>query len=600
MRQFSRSLPPALLSLVLPALAPSLAGAVEFTDVDVGRNAVCGVSAGGDVVCQAFREFNPPGDLPPVSSAESGVAHSCALTLEGEVRCWGRNNFGVLDVPDFDAPIARLSVGTNTNCALDAAGQPACWGLDRNGQASPPDSESGFARIATGIQHGCGIRLSGETVCWGRTNPERLTPPAGVAFTELALGGDSCGLSGAGEIRCWGVRPPVPPSNPPYTALAFGESAGEGAMVCGLDLAGEVDCAFTVADGDEAVGDAAEEIEATRAELPEGGGYTAIDARAYDGFVGLAGCAVGGDGDIDCWGRASSPSDIRPFAPRLSRAEPISPGVVELAWFSSDSSLSFDVLRDGEPVAEGLEERRFTDDTAPIGASVVYEVVGVDELLRRSEPSAPVTLDTATGESDIGGPATPSFESASVYSDTAVGLRWDARPEPGSGESFAGRFDIFLDGEPVATGRRAPNLFFDGLTPGVPATFTIVGIDFIGRRGEPSRPLVIDTAVEGGVVSGGERPDVLPAPRIEDVIVYSDTAIGVRWLAGDDEPRPDVRYDVLVGGEIVASGSVGPATAATGLALAPGVPVVVNVVAVDGDGRRSVSLPFATSFSRGD
>ena len=154
-------------AVLLHALtAPTVADAVEFTDVAVGGSSTCGLADNGTAVCLApYPSFASPADLPPLADIQSGVVFSCGLTLDGDVRCWGRRAFGTTDVPAFDAPIEQIAVGPTSACALDGAGVPTCWGLDSNGQLSPPDPESGFARTALGTQHGCGIRLSGETVC---------------------------------------------------------------------------------------------------------------------------------------------------------------------------------------------------------------------------------------------------------------------------------------------------------------------------------------------------------------------------------------------------------------------------------------------------
>ena len=597
-----------LLPLFLGLVVPAAARAVPFADVGVGGAAVCGLTGDGTPVCIAGSGFGrdisrgsvvPPDDAPPLADIQGGLTFNCALTTDGDVDCWGRESYGALDVPAFDAPIERLAVGVTSTCALDGAGVPTCWGLNGNGQLSPPDPGAGFARIAVGTQHGCGIRLSGETVCWGRTDAARRTPPAGVTFTEIDVAADSCGLTDAGAIRCWG-RPLAVPADGPYTALTLTNTDYEGEMVCGLDLAGRVDCAFTPSDAPYA---SESSIEQARASLPEGGGYTAIDAPAYGGYFGLDGCALGGDGDIDCWGvRNASPSDIRPPSPRLFRAAALSATSVELAWTPVAPELVYDVLRDGVAVAEGVAEARFVDDTVPAGASVGYRVVAIDPLGRRSAPSEPlVTVDTGAGTSDIGGPVAAVLKSVRVYSDTAVGLVWDAFPDGYDYANAPVRWDVFRDGALVADRRYSPNLFAYGLEPGVPVAFTIVGIDGIGRRSEPSEPVLVDTARRGGIVGDddGVTRDDYPVPVIERVVVYSDTAVGVRWRSGGELPfggRP--RYDVLVDGERRVVGSVGPGAALSG--LVPGRPVEITVVQGDGTTRGAPSAPAVVDTASRD
>ena len=56
--------------------------------------------------------------------------HSCALTKDGKVHCWGKNdggdNHGAVTVSDID-DATQIAVGGAYDCALRKAGSVACW-----------------------------------------------------------------------------------------------------------------------------------------------------------------------------------------------------------------------------------------------------------------------------------------------------------------------------------------------------------------------------------------------------------------------------------------------------------------------------------------
>ena len=172
----------------------------------------------------------------------AGRVHTCALTAQGGVRCWGENENGQLgdgtylstgvpmDVMGLTSGITAIAAGGSHTCALTATGGIKCWGTNWGGQlgdgtgtsrTTPVDVNgltSGVAAIAAGGGHTCALTNAGGVKCWGTngygqlgdgTGTSRTTPvdvnglTSGV--TAIAAGWfHTCALTTAGSVKCWG------------------------------------------------------------------------------------------------------------------------------------------------------------------------------------------------------------------------------------------------------------------------------------------------------------------------------------------------------------------------------------------------------------
>ena len=103
--------------------------------------------------------------------------YACALTTDGEARCWSAY------AREHDAPPGRyvaVAVGDAHACALTEDGEAVCWGRPRDwhdfGQTDPPPGR--YAAISAGSARTCAVTLEGAIVCWGDTDYElRPIPP---------------------------------------------------------------------------------------------------------------------------------------------------------------------------------------------------------------------------------------------------------------------------------------------------------------------------------------------------------------------------------------------------------------------------------------
>lgn len=73
-------------------------------------------------------------------AVSAGYLHTCAITADGALKCWGRNFFGALgndslkdslapvDVVGLSSGVVAVSPGTGYTCAITGAGAFECWG----------------------------------------------------------------------------------------------------------------------------------------------------------------------------------------------------------------------------------------------------------------------------------------------------------------------------------------------------------------------------------------------------------------------------------------------------------------------------------------
>ena len=161
-------------------------------------------------------------------------SHTCALTVEGQVWCWGNNQDGQLgtgDVFDRSEPYhvavvtqaTDLSMGTSFTCAAQIDGQVLCWGLSDEGQTGSPaltvDRVRGLDEPAIKVAvdyESCALLQSGAVKCWDQNDYEPgavesmdqiLQTVDGLNGTvvDIQSGGTfSCALLASGHVQCWG------------------------------------------------------------------------------------------------------------------------------------------------------------------------------------------------------------------------------------------------------------------------------------------------------------------------------------------------------------------------------------------------------------
>ena len=185
----------------------------------------------------------------------AGESHTCALARDGTATyCWGSNalrSLGVATVagrcldgiPCSQTPVAvtdapaftRLAVGLHHSCGLTADGQIFCWG-------SNDMWELGSDSASTG----CQVTVRGKTQ--GMICRSRPLPVSGSKrWVELAaVEQRTCALDRSGALYCWGEWLPLSPDPVRETAREPREVPAP-ARLHGLSLGGRMSVALTAA-----------------------------------------------------------------------------------------------------------------------------------------------------------------------------------------------------------------------------------------------------------------------------------------------------------------------------------------------------------------
>jgi alpha-tubulin suppressor-like RCC1 family protein len=125
------------------------------------------------------------------SVISAGETHTCAVNRDGAVFCWGRNHNGQLGdgttadrrtrrlVSGMTSGMTAVAAGAWHGCALTSDGAVRCWGRNQSGQLGDgsgadrsvpvalPLLGSGVRALAAGSEHSCALTTAGAVFCWG-------------------------------------------------------------------------------------------------------------------------------------------------------------------------------------------------------------------------------------------------------------------------------------------------------------------------------------------------------------------------------------------------------------------------------------------------
>ena len=277
-------------------------------------------------------------DLPQLAL---GAGHTCVLTVEDRLFCWGHDTFGQLgaamdsidavsgkpvEVTALSGNVRQIATGAYHTCALTLSGEVKCWGRNDNGAIGSQDGDSTEPVNVTGLQsrvvmiasnnsgnHSCALVEDGSVKCWGwnyagqlgdgtmEDSPQAVDVaglPEGI--TSIAVGGStSYALTAEGEVWAWGAGqngqgatgklenslvPAKMDGLHEVVALAPGAS-----HICALTRAGAVLC-WGGGDGSDAslaIPSTVKGLESGVAQVTAGSGFTCVRMLT---------------GEVKCWG----------------------------------------------------------------------------------------------------------------------------------------------------------------------------------------------------------------------------------------------------------------------------------------------------------
>ncbi|HEX4460960.1 MAG TPA: hypothetical protein VIA18_23430 [Polyangia bacterium] len=347
-------------SAAAPARAPTCDEG-DVTQISAGFRHACAVRADHSLWCWGFNfdgelgtgdhtyEYVPTqvtalGNT--VRSVAASVQHTCAVTLDRSLWCWGDNTSGELgngtttnslvpiEVAGLEHSVASVAVGSNTTCVIKNDHSLWCWGASYNGQLdaggtgnvltpAPIIGLEGTKIAAISLlTDQCALDEDGAVYCWGDNQNgalgqgdlvSRYTPTPVSALTApirtIAAHGEApCALDIYGNVSCWGennegevgdgsniptypfaVPSPVALTTIPHTVdLAVGTIAA-----CAIQRGGQLSCWGSNYSGELGVGDTTDRYSPTAVALP---GATSVSIG--EGFA----CATDDHRNLYCWG----------------------------------------------------------------------------------------------------------------------------------------------------------------------------------------------------------------------------------------------------------------------------------------------------------
>lgn len=203
-----------------------------------------------------------PGSSPELATAtasaplsfvqvSTGTFHSCGVTSDGRAYCWGGNDKGQLGDGTTFINVSRttpsavigglrfrhVSAGYEHTCGVTVDDRVYCWGLNFFGQlgngtlgsdhfsvATPKEVVGGrqYRQVRAGYSHTCAITRANVAYCWGENHygqlgngtttaaPGIATPVrvlGAIAWRQLSGGGEhTCGVSQSDQVYCWGFN----------------------------------------------------------------------------------------------------------------------------------------------------------------------------------------------------------------------------------------------------------------------------------------------------------------------------------------------------------------------------------------------------------
>ena len=232
-----------------PGAAPPPAAPLISSIITAGIGHTCAITPADGLRCWGLNDSGQLGDATFTDSSnpvnvvdiiasgvidlESGIKHTCVLTSNSEVYCWGLNNSGQLGdgtysnrnvpvlVKGLEGNIVSISGGAEFTCAVSDTNDVMCWGDNTSGQLNDgstldrnvavfvdPDLVNNVLMVSGGQKELQGVTTDGAYNFW---NGEPIIPVTGLPEeNNVILSADrffegGCSTSADGVVQCWGA-----------------------------------------------------------------------------------------------------------------------------------------------------------------------------------------------------------------------------------------------------------------------------------------------------------------------------------------------------------------------------------------------------------
>jgi hypothetical protein len=154
-----------------------------------------------------------------------GYEHTCAVSSDGALHCWGRDISGEVSGPNSinSVGFTQVAAGAGHTCAL-RDGRLMCWGTDEwDGEVTGPneDASTDYTQVMAAAYQTCGLHEDTSITCWGDdtdgqvsganrdgqvsgANRDIVNDYVQLAGSIEADGNYLCGLLSDGTVSCWG------------------------------------------------------------------------------------------------------------------------------------------------------------------------------------------------------------------------------------------------------------------------------------------------------------------------------------------------------------------------------------------------------------
>ena len=125
------------------------------------------------LVKNPYKSFDDDPDyvnLSGVTKVMTGNAHGCAITIDGEVYCWGSNSSGQLGLGSDEYKTENMNVGYASKVVTGEQGA-------KSGHLSH------VVDLSLGVDHSCALTVEGDIYCWGDNTAMEL----GDAFEKQSV-----------------------------------------------------------------------------------------------------------------------------------------------------------------------------------------------------------------------------------------------------------------------------------------------------------------------------------------------------------------------------------------------------------------------------